>query len=323
MKKFSFSRDAYVTASSMCDGAGVFAFGDGSIAKLYPPYDEPKIVQAAVSVIHALSPQGKEILFGDESGQLKSMKDDGTLTQIHQFQHAWIEHIVFNPKRALSAAVAGKTVALWDGKVLRQFSDHPSTISGVAFAPKGNRIAAAHYNGVTIWSKEIVQPVQKLSWKGSHISITWSPDMRHIVTGTQEMELHVFDLSNNQHLRMTGFEAKVRSFSWNRKGDILFTSGSSQALGWNFRGKGPEGKAPLSFGPEEEGLVTQVSCHPQESILAAGYDSGLILLIDIETGKFVPVFKRDGDAITCCNWDLKSDYLTYGTRQGYYGIIQV
>jgi len=71
--------------------------------------------------------------------------------------------------------------------------------------------------------------------------------MKYIVTGTQEMDLHVFDLPNNQHLYMSGYIAKIKSLSWNCKGDKLFTSGSTQVSGWNFSGKGPAGKQPLFF----------------------------------------------------------------------------
>lgn len=323
MKHFPFFHDAYVTAASISDGAAVFTFGDGNIAMLSSPYDEPKVHSVSEGVIHALSKHDRDFLFGDEFGQLKIIKEDGSITKIHQFQYESIDHIVFNKRLGLSAIVAGKTVAIWNGKELRQFSDHPSTVSGVTFSAKGNRIAASHYNGITIWSQDSDKPIFKHIWKGSHISITWSPDMKYIVTGTQEMNLHVFDLPNNQHLYMAGYLSKVRSLSWNCLGDTLFTAGSSKVLGWNFKQKGPAGKAPRVLGPEVGALVTQVSCHPKETILAAGYDNGLVLLIDTENGNHIPVFKNDGDVITCCKWDIHLDYLVYGTKLGKYGIFKV
>ena len=321
MKNFHFSYDAYVTAASMNNGTAIFAFGDGAISLLPSPYEKPKIHQASEGVIHALSPHNKAFLFGDDHGQLNIMREDGSITKIHQFQHEWIEHIVFSQRLNLSAIVAGKTVALWNGNKLHEFSDHPSTVSGVAFSPEGNRIAAAHYNGITIWSPDSDKPINKHVWKGSHISITWSPDMKYIVTGTQEMDLHVFDLPNNQHLYMSGYIAKIKSLSWNCTGDKLFTSGSTQVSGWNFSGKGPAGKPPLLFGAEMDALVTQVAHHPKENILAAGYDNGALLLIDTETGQHISVLQEDEDVITCCKWDTHFDYLLYGTKRGTYGII--
>ena len=323
MKHFPLFHDAYVTAASISDRAAAFAFGDGTIALLSQPYEEPKKHCVSEGVIHTLSRHGKNFLLGDEFGQLKILQEDGSITKIHQFQYESIDHIVFNERLDLSAIVAGKTVALWDGKKLRQFSDHPSTVLGVAFSAKGNRIAAAHYNGITIWSQDSDKPIFKHIWKGSHISITWSPDMKYIITGTQEMDLHVFDLPNNQHLYMSGYSAKVRSLSWNCLGDTLFTAGSPQVLGWNFKEKGPSGKAPSVLGPGMGALVTQVSCHPKETILVAGYDNGLMLLIDTEDGNYVPLFKNDGDVITCCKWDPHLDYLVYGTKLGKYGVFKV
>ena len=318
-----FSRDAYVTATAMYGGTATFAFGDGAIVLLPLPYDEPGVYNASNGIIHTISPHGDGFLFGDEQGHLKTIAVDGTITPIHQFHHTWVEHIVLSQRLALSAIVAGKTLAIWDGKQLRQFTDHPSTVSGVAFAAKGNRIAAAHYNGITIWTPSSDKPITKHVWKGSHISITWSPDMKYIVTGTQEMDLHVFNLPNNNHLYMSGYGAKVKSLSWNAKGHTLFTSGSTQVLGWNFSGKGPAGKKPLSLGPDMAALVTQVCCHPKLKIVAAGYDNGRVLLINTENGEYVPVFRKDGDTVTSCGWDARGDYLVYGTKQGSYGIVNV
>jgi WD40 repeat protein len=321
MKKFSFSSDAYVTAASMNNGTAIFGFGDGRISVLRPPYEKLKIHHVSEGVIGAVSPRHGGFLFGDQEGQVYMISEDDSISKIHQFQDQWIDHIEVSPNFNLNAIVAGKTVALWNGSKLDQFSDHPSTVSGVAFSREGNQIAAAHYNGVTIRSPDKNLPINKYVWKGSHISIIWSPDMKYILTGTQEKNLHVFDLENKQHLSMSGYSAKIKSLSWNPKGDTLFTSGSTQVPAWNFSRTGPAGLQPLLFGPNFDALVTQVAHHPRDNVLVAGYDNGVLLLIDTETGEHMSLLQEDEDVITCCQWDAKLDSLLYGTKSGSYGII--
>ena len=47
--------------------------------------------------------------------------------------------------------------------------DAPSTVGGLAFAPKGLRVAVAHYNGVTLWFPNMAAKPDFLEWAGSHL----------------------------------------------------------------------------------------------------------------------------------------------------------
>ncbi len=108
--------------------------------------------------------------------------------------------------------------------------------------PKGQRLALAHYNGATLWYPNVAGEPQKLEWKGSHLGITVSADQRFVVTTMQEPQLHGWRLEDGQHMRMSGYPGKVRSFAWTQGGKFLATSGASEAILWPFSGKnGPMG----------------------------------------------------------------------------------
>ncbi len=93
----------------------------------------------------------------------------------------------------------------------------PASGEGVAFAPKGLRLAAASYNGVWLWYPGTEVKPEFLEWKGSHLGVTWSPDARFVVTCMQENALHGWRLATGGakpgHMRMTGYAAKPRSMS--------------------------------------------------------------------------------------------------------------
>ncbi len=162
-------------------------------------------------------------------------------------KHRWIDHVALGPDGAVAWS-AGKT-AFVQAKELRTF-EAPSTVGGLAFLPKGFRLALAHYNGATLWFPNAPQAApEKLEWKGSHLGVTVSPDGRFLVTTMQEPMLHGWRLADRQHMRMSGYAARVTSLGWTIGGHWLATSGATQLILWPFQTKdGPMGKQPRAVG---------------------------------------------------------------------------
>ena len=136
-------------------------------------------------------------------------------------------------------------------------SQHPRSVEGLAFAPKGLRIAVARYNGATLHFPATEGKPVELEWAGAHTGVTFSPDGNFLVTTMQENALHGWKLADGKHMRMTGYPAKVKSLSWSAKGKWLASSGAPAAIVWPFSGKdGPMGKAPLELGTRGNAMVT-------------------------------------------------------------------
>src|SRR3546814_16060764 len=76
--------------------------------------------------------------------------------------------------------------------------------------PKGRRLVASHYGGVSLWwAKAEAQQPKRFSWKGSHVAVTWSGDGRFVITATQESELHGWRLAEGADMRMRSEERRV------------------------------------------------------------------------------------------------------------------
>ncbi|MGZ2474826.1 WD40 repeat protein [Sinorhizobium medicae] len=203
------------------------------------------------------------------------------------------------------------------------------TVEGLAFAPKGLRIAAARYNGVSLhWVAMSGQPVD-LEWKGAHTGVTFSPDGRFVVTAMQENALHGWKLdakpgAEARHMRMTGYPAKVKSLSWSAKGKWLASSGAPAAIVWPFQGKdGPMGKAPLELGTRANIMVTTVVCHPAEDIVAIGYEDGMILAARLADSKEVLLRRPGKGAITAMAWSKNGRQLAFGSAAGDCGVVDI
>ena len=199
----------------------------------------------------------------------------------------------------------------------------PSTVGALAFAPKGFRLAIAHYNGVTLWFPNAQATPDRLEWKGSHLGASFSPDGRFLITSMQEPTLHGWRLSDKQDMRMAGYGARVRSVGWTADGKWLATSGSTQLIFWPFQAKdGPMGKTPKLLAPTGE-QVDAVACNPEQDIVAVGCADGLVLLVRLDDGAEVLAKKAGEAAVTALAWSADGKLLGGAVRMVRAGVVDL
>jgi WD40 repeat protein len=311
----AFSRDGNWAAFALGDGRVVFApRAAGSFAR--------REVHRGAALALAPDVAGAAFLSGGDDGKLFVVPPEGDVTELLHVPRKWVEHVASHPAGVRAAAV-GRAVYLWDGKgALLKTLDHPSAVSGIVFDAKGKRIAASHYNGVSLWfvASQSSQP-RRLEWKGSHIAIALSPDGDVIVTAMQENALHGFRLSDGEHMRMSGYPAKTESLSFTHNGKWLATSGAESVVLWPFTGGGPMGKAPLELAGGDGVLCTRVACHPRMNVVAAGFDDGLVVLAEIDGKRILPVAAPGRGAVTALAWSPDGDHLAFGTEGGFAAIV--
>lgn len=271
---------------------------------------------------------GSRLITGGGDGRVCAIAGDGHVNEL--FRHprgAWIDGLAASASGAVAWS-AGKTVTARDDKGRLKSFEAPSTPQGLAFAPKGYRLAIAHYNGVSLWFPNLVTAPEFLEWKGSHLDAILSPDGRFVVTSMQENALHGWRLPGKPgekaaHMRMSGYPSKTRSFSWSHDGLWLATSGADAVIIWPFQGDGPMGKAPRECGVRNA-KVSQVAFHPGAYVIAAGYDDGCILLIRMTDGS--ELLARPavaGSAVTSLAWHRGGKKLIFGASNGQAGLLDL
>jgi WD40 repeat protein len=234
----------------------------------------------------------------------------------------WIDCVATGPNGAIAWSAGKQAFARARDGAVRTI-DAPSTVGGLAFAPKGFRLALAHYNGVTLWFPNSEVKPDVLVWKGSHLGVMFSPDARFVITLLQEPGLHGWRLADGKDMRMSGYESRVRAASWSAGGKWLATSGATQLVLWPFAAKdGPMGKAPRLLASSEH-RVEVVACHPKQDIVAAGYTDGLVLLVRIEDGAEILAKAPAASPITALAWSANGGTLAFGTEDGEVGVISL
>jgi len=266
---------------------------------------------------------GARIVMGGDDGKLVALDAKGDVAGLATDpKRRWIDNVAVHPDGAVAWS-AGKTAFLRSGKNEDKSLDVPSTVGGLAFAPKGLRLAVAHYNGVTLWFPNMAAKPEFLAWAGSHHSVTFSPDNKFLVTAMHEPALHGWRLSDNRHMRMTGYPGRVRSMSWSVGGKALATSGADTVILWPFGSKdGPMGKEPAMLAPLQA-RVSAVACHPRQDILAAGYSDGTILMVRMTDGAEILV-RRNGTApVAALAWNSKGTLLAFAAEDGDAGLLEL
>ena len=309
-----------VTSVHFLGDRAAFVGTEESVA-LVSAAGEVSRISVHVGGILCAASDGARIVMGGDDGKLVALDTKGNIELLAtDAKRRWIDNVALHPDGAVAWS-AGKTAFVRSGKNEEKSLDVPSTVGGLAFAPKGLRLAVAHYNGATLWFPNMAAKPEFLQWAGSHLGVMFSPDNKFLVTTMHEPALHGWRLADNKHMRMTGYPGRVRSMSWSAGGKALATSGADTVILWPFASKdGPMGKEPAMLAPLET-RVAMVACHPKQDILAAGYGDGTILMVRLQDGAEILV-RRNGTApVAALAWNAKGTLLAFADEEGEAGLL--
>jgi WD40 repeat protein len=289
-----------------------FVGGDGELSR----------VAVHSGAILSVVSDGSRIVMGGDDGKLVALDGKADVSLLaSDSKRRWIDNVALHPDGALAWSV-GKTAFVRSGKGEDKSFEVSSTVGGLAFAPKGMRLAIAHYNGVTLWFPNMAANAEVLEWAGSHLGVTFSPDNKFLVTTMHEPALHGWRLADTRHMRMTGYPGRVRSMSWTAGGKGLATSGAESVIVWPFGSKdGPMGKEPAMLAPLQA-RATMVACHPKQDILAAGYSDGTILMVRLADGAEILVRRNGTEPVSALGWNAKGTLLAFAAADGDAGLLE-
>jgi WD40 repeat protein len=314
-----FPLGAFVVESAFLGDTAAFALGDGSIRLAAGVAAAPVKVHSGAILAATRTLDGKGLVTGGDDGRVAFTDAGGKVELVGEMPRKWVDNVAAGPGGAIAYAAGRQAVVRFADGRTRSF-DHPRAVAGLAFAPKGLRLAVARYDGVTLWWPGTeVAPVM-LEWKGAHIAVTLSPDGRFVVTAMQENALHGWRIEDGKDMRMSGYPAKPRSLSWSAKGRFLATSGANAAIVWPFQSKdGPMGRPPLEVAARQQ-TATRVACHPREDMVAIGYSDGMVIVARIPDGAEA-LLRSSGDGpVSALAWNEAGTRLAFGTEEGAAGI---
>ena len=328
-----FSFDAFVTAA-LFDRAGraAFALGDGTVRLqtddgyvTVEAHGGPMGGSVLSAVVH---PSGHGLITGGDDGRVVwSRIENGEVaaTVLAEVKGKWIEHVAASPASGLIAFTAGREAHVRDtaDSAFSRIFTHEKTVSGLAFDPKGRRLATAAYGGAQLWWAKIAdQKPQGMKWAGSHIAVMFSPDGKFLVSSMQESQLHGWRLADGKDKRMGGYPAKIKSLAFFDKGNLMVTAGANGAVVWPFAGaSGPMGKEAAEIGFSRDSMVVQVAGVEALPVAVAGQDNGKIWGAHMRSGRIDTLKAEKGAAISSLAVSADGARLAWGDEAGAAGVV--
>lgn len=303
------------------------ALGDGTIQKIaFDAQDSSSTTLSAIEMLYAhdsvvthLNVLGEGIISAGQDGRVLSHNSGDASEPITLMQgfDGWINALSVCQATGRVAATSDDSVTVVDadGNLITKLSQYPSTVSGLAFNADGTKLAASHYNGVSIRKLDDIAPNQLLEWKGSHTGVSWSPDDQYIVSTTQERELHIWNLNTGKDFRMGGYPRKIQQMDWMPGGEILACSGADVITAWAFAG-GPQNKPPIEIGYVFGGTVSAVAAHPSKPFIAGGFSTGGVMIGGIQKGEARVAKPASGSPVTALAWSPDGSALVAANEAG-------
>ncbi len=266
----------------------------------------------------SMSPQGTHFATcgQDSSARLWTMQGQ-PVRELPGGKAGWVEQVAWAPFGDRIATAAGRVVRLWnsEGDPLLETEALGSTVTALAFRADGSAVAAACYGGVHVWPFVPNAKPRHLAWKGSLISLAWSPDGKVIACGSQDGSVHFWRLANGRDSEMSGYPVKPKALAWDRESRLLATGGGPTVTVWDFRGNGPEGTRPIEL-EGHQGVCTRLAFDAKQGVLASGAQDTSVLLWKPRRSTRPIRYAFMQAALTCLTWHPGNGRLMGGDASG-------
>ncbi|MBL9007580.1 MAG: WD40 repeat domain-containing protein [Myxococcales bacterium] len=320
--RFRFSVADYVTALKVSPDGRYCALGNGSGELFLIDAASGRVLWRELAHGHGLlslsiAPDGLHIASCGQDASAKLWNASGELCAQLPGGHSWVEQVAWSPTGDVLATASARRVRLWtaQGVPLRETDDLPSTVAGLAWHPDGSAVAAAGYGGVYICPVEDRKAIRHLRWKGSLLSVAWSPNAQVLASCSQDCSVHFWRLNTGRDSEMSGYPMKPKALAWDATSTLLATSGHSTVTIWPFRGKGPEGSKPLQLS-YHAALCTQLAFHPRTTWLASGGQDSAVVVWDPGRSRIAQQVGYLDDEITALAWQPQTACLLAGDARG-------
>lgn len=309
----------HVTKADWCGALCGFALGDGTILFAGPDGVRATVRAHDGACLAACALNGALVTCGDD-GKVVATAPDGAQSIRFDKPGRFIDRLATAPWGGIAFADGRRIYALLPEGGLYEYMASGS-VGGLAFSPKGRKLAASRNNGASVYLVGTERTVpEDYEWKGAHGPILWSLRGDFIVTAMHENALHVWRADHAKHGRMGGYPARIRSMSWDPKGDFLATSGADGVIVWPFAGKnGPIGQGAAQIPLKSGEIVSCLAWHPASDIIAVGTEAGNVALVRHD-GATIAIAALQGP-VTTLAWAARGHALAFGSDRGTLGIV--
>jgi hypothetical protein len=140
--------DGYCVAARYIGTTPFFALADGTVHRIADGLLATQVHDGILAATPTLD--RKALVTAGEDGRVRRITEDGTIADLADIGRKWIGQLAAGPHGAVAFATGRNAYVLTSDGTLKEIAC-PRSVEGLAFAPKGLRIAVARYNGATLY----------------------------------------------------------------------------------------------------------------------------------------------------------------------------
>jgi WD40 repeat protein len=226
-----------------------------------------------------------------------TLQNAGTITQTREITTAVLGPVAYAPDGTTLAVGVSSVIHLLDASTLedrRQLQGHVGQISSLAWSPDSKLLASGGIDEtvVRLWDPTTGQLVRELTGHTGGIrSLAWSPDGAQLASGSIDTTIRVWNVADGRLLlTLKGHTDFVGGVDFSPDGKTLVSGSRDGTVRlWDLTtGQQHEGftfEAPIDPGTGTRYWTTGVDFSPDGTLLAVGSTSGLIYILDPNTGE--------------------------------------
>lgn len=316
----SWSPDARRVAVAGGEGKVILLSHDGSslTAKIAGEHG-----MGAIAV--AWQPRGAQFVSSGQDSRVVLYDADGRRLAEQRPSMSWSTALAWSPDGQRLATAAGKQITLWSGALVREHALAPlsSTVVALGWDKPGRDLGAAINGGLVVHRIEPPRfQVRHYKWAAPCLAVAFSPNGRHLATGTQDGSVHFWHLSTGRDSQMRGYPNKVDQVVWSGDSRYLATAADDQVVLWDFGGKGPEGTRPLQL----RGHTDRIECLAYQPngnhLVTGGRDWRVSLWLPGKSSIALDAQLTDSEP-ACLRWSPDGRFVAVGERGGKLTIFEL
>ncbi|KAK1762844.1 quinon protein alcohol dehydrogenase-like superfamily [Phialemonium atrogriseum] len=198
------------------------------------------------------------------------------------------EDAIFSPDGQSVATTCGDTILLYDpttGRCMQTLGGHDDYVMSVAFAPNGQLLATAGYDGkVKLWDLATWRWRQTLKGSfGKFISVIFSPDGR-LLAFISGKAVQLWDLAQGGLIKtLQTHQLSVRAIAFSPDSQSLASASGQAVQLWDIK----TGLRSQEFSEEFSGHSSRVQFSSDRQLIATTSDDEALRLYDAGTGRCI------------------------------------
>jgi len=197
-------------------------------------------------------------------------------------------------------------------------------VTDLRFSGDGRSLAIAHASGLTVHALDTERPSSTtIPFSGGPGAVSWSPDGRWVATQLGSGGFQLSCPGDGRTRALADYPAPVGSIAWNRSANALVTSGAFRVAAWSMQTPPFDDAATGALQTGRAGLVpvTALASHPTHRLVAAGYESGALTIVQVGEPDELILNGENHGAVSGLSWSRDGRQIAVGTADGMAAIL--